>query len=1082
MHRPCVRRTVAAAVVALCLSVIAAAPAVAQPGTANGSAAAKARSAPATATTAERQQTLARPAGAGNNKNGFKQPTINEYSSSSCIRGKTYSGKLRSGRTWTFTPTCLKIDTSRIGQTAGNPASQSRNVVIGPKAGTVDGLTPSSICPVTTTPDVTYDRFDLCTFVPWTQSGTLTEDPDQYIITVEFDVEMWAELEIPVAGSHATRSWTVDAIITPTEIINDSGTPFDAEVGLGCTDSVCTTTPDNGTPASGNVGLIAQGKPLTASFGVNDTANTATVDLNNVFQIVFLPAPNSGVPCTAINCNPINAMGFGASKPIRCDSQGGPRSNYANYTTAGCVVWAYDPTWYVDDAVFPDMGLAVKHMALATGNLPGYNGLPGDPGRSSPLTYAPARIAANRTAACGGLTAPQPEADQGNTSCDEYPLASTEQGADSGDPYSICWVPPTANTEQGTQNSQFLYDNRMLAGDKYYVDALYFGSNPGCGANLGGGGSIAPDNTLDAMFGSYGDNATCADWSGGDATNSVVLPNGERAWFFSDTYLNSPAARKGLWYSSFIHNSIVIQNGSSLAYTITGGNTCQETNMSISDFFSRYAVAPATAPDAGGAYWTGDQMMVGSNVVKFYYHVGAGFNIDHPAVATFPASELEAPATDASGNPKATITPSEFSCGASNIIWGTALLNWGGNIYVYGWAATGPRDIYVARTTAGDLASPSTWQVYDGLSGSNPVWGSCGSTPAALPISDGTSGFSVDSVNNTLWLVQFDYTNGQLAAEGAIGAHPATTPWGFGNDTVELYTPPTEPSEYPYYYQDYEARIQPGLGAAGQVVISYNVNTTAVDTGCVSANAHDPTIYRPRFIDVPVSDFNPAAAKPAPGTSTVAARAATAQTRTGIPDAASHGFPYGIHDSPPFDIADLPGSPPAAATPASATTALARSASASAAATTSTADGIDGSTDWFDGPNCPVIPAPANAPSLTASDGLVDATWQNVGTDVWYYVWICDKTKDHCTVQETTSPWSPAWPFKGLLTASSYLWTTGTVAQLDPIDAVLIVTGQNGNGDTFDIYVEPFGAGNVTCSANPGCVGSPTGSVTVSAG
>jgi len=495
--------------VALSLSVIAAALAAAQSGTANGSVAARTGSA-ATATTAVRQQRLARPA-ADDNKNGFKQRAISAFSSSSCITGKTSRGKLRSGRTWTFTPTCLKIDTSRIGQAAGKPASQSRNAVMGPKAGTVNGLTPPSICPVATTPDVAYDRFDLCTYVPWTQSGTLTEGPDEYSITVEFDVEMWADLEVPIAGSHVTRSWTVDAIITPTDIINESGVPFDAQVGLGCTDSVCTTTPDNGTPASGNVGLIAQGTSLTASFGVNDTANSATENLNNVFQIVFLPAPSSGVPCTAINCNPINAMGFGTGKPIRCDSQGGPEGRYKNYPTSGCAVPAYDPTWYVDDVVFPDMGLTVKHMALATGNLAGYNGLPGDPGRSSPLTYAPAEIDANRAAACGGLTPPPGEAD---TTCDEYPLASTEQGAASGGPYSICWVPQEDNTAQGKHNSEFLYDNRMLPGDKYYVYALYFGSNPGCGANLGGGGAIAPDNTLDAMFDSYGDNATCADWSG----------------------------------------------------------------------------------------------------------------------------------------------------------------------------------------------------------------------------------------------------------------------------------------------------------------------------------------------------------------------------------------------------------------------------------------------------------------------------------------------------------------------------------------------------------------------------------------
>jgi hypothetical protein len=72
----------------------------------------------------------------------------------------------------------------------------------------------------------------------------------------------------------------------------------------------------------------------------------------------------------------------------------------------------------------------------------------------------------------------------------------------------------------------------------------------------------------------------------------------------------------------------------------------------------------------------------------------------------------------------------------------------------------------------------------------------------------------------------------------------------------------------------------------------------------------------------------------------------------------------------------------------------------------------------------PAIPAPAHAPSLTASNGLVSARWDNVGTDVWYSVWICDKTKSDCSVEGTSSPWVPAWPYQALTTAGSYLYVS----------------------------------------------------------
>lgn len=572
-------------------------------------------------------------------------------------------------------------------------------------------------------------------------------------------------------------------------------------------------------------------------------------------------------------------------------------------------------------------------------------------------------------------------------------------------------------------------------------------------------GSATPDSGLDSMFGSYGDNATCADWSGGDATNSVDLGGGERAWFFSDTLLNNQAARKSLWYASAIHNSIVIQNGSQLVSTITGGNTCQETNTSLS-FWDRYALTPATAPDAGGFYWTGDQMIVGSNVVKFYYHGygiglpngGTSFTIDYPAVATIPVSSLET-----TSNAALTITPSQVSCGPPGIIWGTSLLSWNGSVYIYGWSSTGALagGIYLAQATAANLASPGSWQLYDGMSGSTPVWGSCGSTPAALPISNPTTGFSVSSVNGSLWLIQFDYTNGQLNAAGPIAAHPSSTPWGFTSSSVPLYSPPTGYVAYPDYYADYEARLQPGLGPSGDVVISYNVNTGAVDTGCVSANAHDATIYRPRFIDVPISAFNPAAASTAVAVTRASRMAASAGLKRQLSGMAT----------PLFSAVPQDRSAPGARLRATTGTGTARPATPAVRAADA-ADGIDGSTDWFDmglGGTCPAIGAPAKPAATVDPTGLVNLSWPSVGTDVWYYIYYCDETANPsgCATAGTASPWGAAWS-----TPQGSLWSPSTTAQIDPVGLSTASTGTNTSGHTFAIYVQSFGAGNSSGGGN----------------
>lgn len=402
-----------------------------------------------------------------------------------------------------------------------------------------------------------------------------------------------------------------------------------------------------------------------------------------------------------------------------------------------------------------------------------------------------------------------------------------------------------------------------------------------------------------------------------------------------------------------------------------------------------------------------------------------------------------------------TITPTQVSCGPAGIIWGTALLNWNGSVYVYGWQSGGTSSsgIYLAMTSAANLASPGSWQLYDGMSGSSPVWGSCSSAPAALGINNPTTGFSVNSVNGSLWLIQFDYISGQVNAAGPISAHPSTTPWGFTTSSVPLYSPPTGYVAYPYFYADYEARMQPGLGPSGDVVISYNVNTAAVDTGCVSANMHDASIYRPRFIDVPVSAFNPSAATSQPA-SPLSARAAAASRAASISASLSM---WRASLTPRLPIAGRPVVHRAALTTGGHWTRVSAAAPA--------AGGIDGSTDWFYMPlggTCPSIPAPKALTVSVAPTGVVNASWPNVGTDVWYYVYFCDKTVNPtpCATEGTASPW-----ISGFSTSQGNLWSPQPNAAIDPVGSTS-VNGADTGGDTFVMYVHSFAAGNGSGGAN----------------
>jgi hypothetical protein len=57
----------------------------------------------------------------------------------------------------------------------------------------------------------------------------------------------------------------------------------------------------------------------------------------------------------------------------------------------------------------------------------------------------------------------------------------------------------------------------------------------------------------------------------------------------------------------------------------------------------------------------------------------------------------------------------------------------------------------------------------------------------------------------------------------------------------------------------YEARAEPALSAGHTLVISYNVNSEGVSTGCVPMAYYTNTVTLPRFVTVPLAAFGPAA-------------------------------------------------------------------------------------------------------------------------------------------------------------------------------------------------------------------------------
>jgi Zn-dependent metalloprotease len=440
------------------------------------------------------------------------------------------------------------------------------------------------------------------------------------------------------------------------------------------------------------------------------------------------------------------------------------------------------------------------------------------------------------------------------------------------------------------------------------------------------------NTSLASTFSTYATASTdyatmCARWTGGDGTQSVLLPSGKRVWYFSDTFLGATGLRPKGFDVSGIRNSMVVQSGSTLR-TITGGNTCKERDTTL-DFWSRYAKTPVDTPGGNEFYWTGDGMVVGSNVVKFYWRnvptSDGWWQETHTAIVTTPTSTLDTASVVASS--PALVTPS-YTYGSNPLVWGAALLETQDYVFIYGTGAIDAaktRRLYVARTTKSDLANPAAWTYRT----SNNGWSTSQSDAAPVSSSfEPSMSFDVIARNGLYWLIQHQPSmNG-----GAIVAHGSANPYDFTTKAVTLFAPP-EGSRSPgnKFVWHYDARVHDISAGADTITVSYNVNTSAKSIGCRSLNDHDGTIYRPRFVTVPVGLLHP----------------------------------------------DRMTNPPAL--PASPTSSVA------------SGTGTGGDQNWYDGwayaGGCPPLKAGMSTLSGTAAaSGLLSLSWTPAGRDMWYWI------------------------------------------------------------------------------------------------
>ncbi|MFI8194350.1 hypothetical protein ACIF8T_37450 [Streptomyces sp. NPDC085946] len=350
--------------------------------------------------------------------------------------------------------------------------------------------------------------------------------------------------------------------------------------------------------------------------------------------------------------------------------------------------------------------------------------------------------------------------------------------------------------------------------------------------------SWSADDRLTGEFARYGDDpARTDDWTGGDGTHSLRLPDGRILWLFSDTYLGrvygppNPVGESSAWRDAaapLVRNSAVVMRDGRLEATLPAPLFPDP----APDRW-RWPVAARVEPRSPGA---AEQVV---RVLLWVRTAGASpwiYGVPTATeVATLSLPDLRVESVVTVLDQRLTPDPSR------RVLFGTTLVTRGGWTYVFGGddgqAVSRPvSHAYVARVPRGRLGEPGAWRYWDGSG-----WG----THPRPVLGDGRrrgvgSAFSVVRYGGTY--VLFTMAAG---AEGltTVTSYWACSPTGPWHGPAGEFGPPLPEGRVAAY----NPQAHPELSGDGRLVLSYDVNW--LETASAAAQlSRDVSLYRPRFV------------------------------------------------------------------------------------------------------------------------------------------------------------------------------------------------------------------------------------------
>ncbi|MEU8792897.1 DUF4185 domain-containing protein [Streptomyces sp. NPDC048643] len=344
-------------------------------------------------------------------------------------------------------------------------------------------------------------------------------------------------------------------------------------------------------------------------------------------------------------------------------------------------------------------------------------------------------------------------------------------------------------------------------------------------------------------FARYGDDAGRADdWTGGDGTHSVRLPDGRTLWLFSDTYLGpvyAPPNPVGESYAWRDVSTPLVRN----AAVVAARDGTPESTLPAPLFPDpapqqwRWPVAARVEPRSPAS---GEQVLRvllwtrATGPAPWIYGVPTSTEV---ATLSLPGLRLEGVTTvlDQRSVPDA----------SRRVLFGTTAVDAGGWTYVFGGddgraAGRSASRAYVARVPRGRLGEPGAWEYWDGR-----AWTVRGRPAPVLGNSRSTgvgSAFSVVRDGGTYVLFTMAAGTAGLTTVTSYWACAPTGPW---HGPTRGFSPPLPRGEVAAY----NPQAHPELGEGGRIVLSYDVNWLDATGGAAQTNlSRNVSLYRPRFV------------------------------------------------------------------------------------------------------------------------------------------------------------------------------------------------------------------------------------------